>query len=256
MKISRRNFIRLGVYSIPALGLIDTFLIEPEWLYLKKIQLSQEKISKRIIHITDIHYKGDRKYLKRIVDRINGLGADLVCFTGDIVEEKKYLPAALDLLSKIKCPLYGVPGNHDYWSEVSFKEISECFKATGGAWLVDNIQMTKDQQVTILGSARQNTDILKIKAAEGTKRILLTHYPEFVDKLNQATFNLILAGHSHGGQIRLPFWGALIVPYGVGKYDRGLYLTKSGPLYVNPGIGTWYLPIRFNCRPEITIIEI
>jgi uncharacterized protein len=67
---------------------------------------------------------------------------------------------------------------------------------------------------------------------------------------------LILAGHSHGGQVRLPFWGALIVPRGVGRYDLGYYKTAGGPLYVNAGIGTYRLPFRFNCRPEITLITI
>ena len=110
--------------------------------------------------------------------------------------------------------------------------------------------------MTFLGSAEQNTNCLDIETPPDTRRILLTHYPVFVDKLGDETFDLILAGHSHGGQIRIPFWGALVKPYGVGKYDLGLYQTKAGPLYVNSGIGTWYMPVRFNCRPEITVIEV
>ena len=89
--------------------------------------------------------------------------------------------------------------------------------------------------------------------AHGTKRILLAHYPDTVDRIKNQIFNLVLAGHSHGGQIRLPFIGALIVPYGVGDYDLGLFHTPAGPLYVNPGLGT-LRPVRFLCRPEITVI--
>jgi predicted MPP superfamily phosphohydrolase len=86
---------------------------------------------------------------------------------------------------------------------------------------------------------------------------LLTHYPAQVDKLGARKFDLVLAGHSHGGQLRLPLFGSLIVPAYVGEYDMGLFQTPAGPLYVNPGIG--YLgpfDFRFNCRPEITVIEI
>ncbi len=68
-------------------------------------------------------------------------------------------------------------------------------------------------------------------------------------------FDLILAGHSHGGQVRLPVVGGLVIPYDVGKYEKGLYETKAGTLYVNPGIGSYGIPLRILCRPEITVIE-
>jgi uncharacterized protein len=66
----------------------------------------------------------------------------------------------------------------------------------------------------------------------------------------------VLAGHSHGGQIRLPVIGALFLPSRVGPYEMGLYQTQAGPLYVNPGIGTFLVPICLWCRPEITVVEL
>lgn len=66
----------------------------------------------------------------------------------------------------------------------------------------------------------------------------------------------MMAGHSHGGQVRLPFYGAPILPWGVGRYDLGYFETKAGPRYVNAGIGTYYFPFRFNCRPELTLITL
>ena len=71
-----------------------------------------------------------------------------------------------------------------------------------------------------------------------SRRILLMHFPAVADQLGNEHFDLILAGHSHGGQVRLPFAGAIVLPPGVGKYDFGLYQTRAGPLNVNPGIGT------------------
>ena len=89
------------------------------------------------------------------------------------------------------------------------------------------------------------------------KNILLMHYPAWVKKLGDQRFDLMLAGHSHGGQVRIPFYGPVMVPFGVEEYDLGLFQTKAGPLYINSGIGYIYgYNFRFNCRPEITVIEI
>jgi predicted MPP superfamily phosphohydrolase len=89
----------------------------------------------------------------------------------------------------------------------------------------------------------------------GGKNILLLHYPLMAERV-QHRFDLMLAGHSHGGQVRIPFYGAIMVPYWVGKYEIGLFHLPAGPLYVNPGIGYIATHIRFNCRPEITVFEI
>jgi len=83
------------------------------------------------------------------------------------------------------------------------------------------------------------------------------HYPAHAKKLGDQKFDLLLAGHSHGGQVRIPFYGAPIIPYGCDEYDLGLFQTPAGPLYVNPGIGYIFnYDFRFNCRPEITVIEV
>jgi hypothetical protein len=81
------------------------------------------------------------------------------------------------------------------------------------------------------------------------------HYPLMAERVTNK-FDLMLAGHSHGGQVRIPFFGALMVPYWVGRYEIGMFQLPAGPLYMNPGIGWLSTPIRFNCRPEITVFEI
>jgi predicted MPP superfamily phosphohydrolase len=85
--------------------------------------------------------------------------------------------------------------------------------------------------------------------------ILLAHYPIWADQIGPHRFDLILSGHSHGGQVRLPLVGALIVPFNVGRYEWGVYETGGGKLFVNAGIGTFYLDVRFLCRPEIAVFE-
>ena len=82
------------------------------------------------------------------------------------------------------------------------------------------------------------------------------HYPQMANWLGEQRFDLILAGHSHGGQVRMPFYGALWLPDAVGPYQLGYYDTPAGPLFVNAGIGTYWFPLRWNCRPEVTVVTI
>ena len=131
VRISRRNFLRLGALSLPSLLMADGFLIEPEFIRVRNVSLSSTP-TRRFVHISDIHHKGEANYLKKVVARINRLSPDFTCFTGDIVERKNYLDEALDILSGLKAPVFGVPGNHDYWSGSSFKTISKCLESTGG----------------------------------------------------------------------------------------------------------------------------
>jgi len=252
-KMTRRRFIGLALASVPACCIGEGLFLEPEWLVVRHLSLGRERPGRRIVHFTDLHYKGDQAYLTRVINTINRLSPEFVCFTGDIVEDKGFLAAALDIISTVQGPMFGVPGNHEYWSDVAFPKIARCFEETGGAWLVDEEATVGDGDVSIFGSGGENADC--IPNASATKRLLLTHYPVFADSLGGKTFDLILAGHSHGGQVRIPFLGPLVVPFGVGRYDRGLYGTPAGPLYVNPGIGWWRMAVRFCCRPEITVIE-
>src|SRR5262249_14639061 len=152
--------------------------------------------------------------------------------------------------SGIKSPIYGVPGNHDYWSRAPFEEISKCFAGTGGAWVIDEQRTIADGEINLIGIAHLDQRRLAALHKTESKNILLMHYPAWVKQLGGMKFDLMLAGHSHGGQVRIPFFGPVAVPFSVDQYDLGLFQTKSGPLYVTSGIGWYPIPIRFNCRPE------
>jgi len=246
----------LLIYSTPALAAADALWLEPKWIRVRRFQLTTSKPIRRLLHFTDVHYKGDRAYLQSVVKTINALSPDFVCFTGDIVEETRFLDEALTLFKGIKAPIYGVPGNHEYWSGVDFKMIASTFAATGGKWLVDDNTHTASGELNIIGVTCQSQSQPPLPIDPSAKNILLMHYPAWVNKLGDQKLDLILAGHSHGGQVRIPFWGPVTVPFGVGQYDFGLFKTVSGPLYVNPGIGWFLFPVRFLCRPQITVIEI
>jgi len=285
----RNNWLRILVYGGLVCCAVDAFLIEPHWIRIERLSFGDSP-SVRVVHISDIHYKGDSTYLLRIIEQVNQLAPDIVCFTGDIVEDTRYLGEALDALGKINVPLYGVPGNHEYWSGASFDQIEKCFRKTGGEWLVDRSAVTSGGKLLIVGNSGSEIttqrdasefampgrktdwspapDSTPISSGAvvldhghtpslipGAKRILLTHYPAVVDSIKGGAYDIILSGHAHGGQVRLPFFGALVVPFGVKGYQMGTYMTAAGRLHVSSGLGTFFLPMRFFCRPEITLIE-
>jgi predicted MPP superfamily phosphohydrolase len=252
-KFTRRRFLLSSLFtSLLVAG--DSFCVEPKWVKTRRLRLS-DKPAHRFVQFSDLHYKGDRAQLKSVVDKINSLSPDFVCFTGDFIEEAKFLPAALEILSGIKTPMYGIPGNHDYWSEAPFDDIFKCFAATGGAFFEDGERVIAGGKINLIGVAHLGPKHPLPSPKLGVKNILMIHYPAWAKEFSQK-FDLLLAGHSHGGQVRIPFYGAITVPFLVDEYDLGLFQTKAGPLYVNAGIGWFYCPVRFNCRPEITVIEI
>lgn len=254
-RFSRRRFLLAGIAASPLAAYGHARWLEPKWLKVRRLRIGTTEPSHRIVHLTDIHHKGDRPYLAEVVETVNALKPDFVCFTGDLIEEKEHLPEALEILGGIKAPLYGAPGNHDYWSKAPFQPIAETFRKTGGAWLTDRHARTADGKFTIFGASCLSSKQPPLEVTGETRNILLIHYPGWVKKV-QERFDLILAGHSHGGQFRIPLLGAVVLPFGVDEYDLGLFHTSKGPLYVNPGIGWFPVPIRFNCRPEITCFEI
>lgn len=253
-RFNRRRFFRFALYGTPLLVVGDMAVVEPGWLKVKRLKLSGPAPVSRFVHFTDLHHKGDRDWLASVVKRINALEPEFVCFTGDIVEDKEHLPEALELLQQIKAPLFGVPGNHDYWSGVDFEVVGRAFAATGGAWLMDASASTAGGRVELHGLTCERGVVLPPKL--GVKNILLAHYPNWCEKIAPHQFDLMLAGHSHGGQVRLPFYGAVVVPFGVDRYELGKFETPAGPLYVGAGIGYFYVNLRLRCRPEITLIEI
>jgi len=256
-RLNRRRFLATALLATPGVLFADSKWVEPTWLKTRHLRVGKGTPSHRLIHFTDLHHKGDRQYLAAVVARINALAPDFVCFTGDLVEEERYLAEALELLASIQAPIFGVPGNHDYWSKVSFKPIHQCLNASGGAWLLDEQRTIANGKINLIGITCSHANQARLPLDASRKNIVLMHYPAWVKKLGDQKFDLLLAGHSHGGQVRIPFYGPVFLPFGVDQYDLGLFHTPAGPLYVNSGIGYIYrYNFRFNCRPEITVVEL
>lgn len=100
--INRRRFFRAVFYGVPTFALADAFWLEPTWIKIRRVRLTHEKPEHRFVHFTDLHHKGDRAYLVAVVKQINELAPEFVCFTGDIIEDTKYLTEALELFRGIE----------------------------------------------------------------------------------------------------------------------------------------------------------
>src|SRR4051812_30860649 len=116
--ISRRKFIGLTALALPAALGVDARWIEPRNLRVRNLAAGNGHT--RFVQITDFHYKGHGDYAAEVIRTINDLNPHFVCFTGDLVEEKSFLAEALGYIEQIKVPVYGIPGNHDYWAGGNF----------------------------------------------------------------------------------------------------------------------------------------
>jgi predicted MPP superfamily phosphohydrolase len=258
-KTNRRRFLqRLGLASAPALLLAgaDARWIEPHRLNLRRVKIAPGAPAHRFAYFTDLHYKGDLAFARSVVEAINAQNPEFVCFGGDLIERGWNLPEALKIISSIQAPVYGVPGNHDLHCCADYPVFQAAFASTGGAWLVNEHRDLADGRIRLIGLDSNGARPGLLPLNPEAKNIVLVHYPVWADKLKGQKCDLLLAGHSHGGQVRLPLIGAPILPAFVGRYDLGLFQTEAGPLYVNPGIGWLHMDVRLNCRPEVTVFEV
>lgn len=230
----------------------------------------------RIVQISDIHFKEftEAFFVKLVLHEVNSLKPDLVVLTGDFIsygpiEKSKSIPWAYEcaqLLTRIECPQrYAVLGNHD--CIVHQPAVTEAL-TTHGIPVLDNqsIPLERDgKRIWLAGVAdvlngRPRPDLDKTipKAARTDDEpvILLAHEPDFAPEAALHPVDLMLSGHTHGGQVRIPFMPPMnLPPMGV-NYVEGHFQVGPMQLYVNRGIGAVGLPFRFNCPPEITAITL
>lgn len=241
--------------------LVWGFLIEPHLLCVKKYQLSNPKLKGlKIVYASDFHIdKYSSKRLERIVRLINNQNPDLVLLGGDFIkghDGKRTLGIEEQAkeLSKINAPVITVLGNHDCWyNRAAVKETL----TKHGIKVLENSN-TLEKGVWIAGVEDLQTRFPDVKKSlENTEnpRILLTHSPDIYYDIDDEV-DLILAGHTHGGQIYIPFIGAPVVPskYGT-KFAERMINDGKNLMIITKGLGTSILPIRINSIPEIVLID-
>ena len=246
--------------------LIWAIKIEPSKLTVREYRVKDKDLAGiKIVYAADFHVgKKHTARLARVVDLINAQKADIVLLGGDFVKghkEKSTLPIELIAyeLSHIKSdyPVYTVLGNHDMW--VGGDKIQKVLEKNGIKVLRNSNDFVnvKDKKIYIAGIEDLTTGFPnQNKAFENTEKpvILLSHQPDIFPKAWEDA-NIILAGHTHGGQVVFPIIGALLVPSAYGQKFRSGYIEENNKkMIVTKGLGTSILPIRFNCKPEINVI--
>ena len=228
----------------------------------------------KIVHFSDLHYGRiiTDQELKIISEEINLINPDIVAFTGDLIDDSIDIDnfndeKLISFLSSIKAKYgkYAVRGNHDY--VVYADKIKNLFADAGFTYLensYDILYNESNDKIFIGGldtSFYDKDDLDKTLAYQDENisyKIMLTHEPDISDEIvsKDNTINLILAGHSHNGQVRLPFIGALTTPEKAKKYYDNYYKIQNTNLYVSSGIGVSKVDFRLFNRPSINFYRI
>ena len=237
---------------------------------IKSNELNKDYDGLKLVQFSDLHYGSTvfEKELENVIETINAQEPDIVIFTGDLIEEKVELTNSeienlINQLNKIEATagLYAIKGNHDYSSDY----FDNIFEKTNFKVLMnesDLIYLNSPTPIRIIGiddDLRGNPDFNKAfergQDEEVPYTILLIHEPDQIDKIKNdyPEYNVTFAGHSHLGQVRLPILGALYTPVGCKKYYDEHYVINGKDLYINGGIGTSLLKLRFFNKPSITL---
>lgn len=227
----------------------------------------------RIVHISDI--QGDeytsRHDIARYIEKVNAQNPDLVIFTGDLISYgTDYIKMAAEELGKVKSKYgtYAVLGDHDYWAGI--KHIQKALTEQEIPLLRDEnafVDVDSTFSIAITGitqvySKHADPDSVR-KLTSQTKsadiKILASHQVEdfLISSSRENNYNMLLAGHTHGGQIRVPFMGMhFSAAEQETKYVSGLYWEKNFPIYVNNGLGYTLGPMRYGAKSMVSVIEL
>lgn len=278
--MNRRRFfravgLRLAGYGIPLLGGGYGVYIEPRWLRLAQADLVVPNLPPaldglRIAQLSDLHLLPyvRAEHIRRAVALANSRQPDLIVLTGDYADELGALQVLPGLLRELRAPLgvYAVLGNHDMW--LGENEVLAALRA-GGTVPLDNRGVVLEYRgaalyLAGLADGFSGTPDLHAALADlpaNTPCIVLAHEPDQADQVAQdGRVHVQLSGHSHGGQVRLPWLGAPVLPPMAQRYPEGLYRVGSMWLYTTRGVGLigppFGPPVRFNCRPEVALLTL
>ena len=272
--LTRRVFLGSGAAAAAGLALYagehGRHQLELERRTIRIAHLPEAFAGFRIAQISDIHLAEytEPGFVQEAVRRINALRPDLVLITGDYIcmgpinhrSAEKYIPVAAELLGALQCPhRYGVLGNHDWM--VNGDMIVDHMRAVGIPILHNsNLPIERGNAriwvAGIMDALSWESDVpasLPKHAADNEPVILMAHEPDILPAVAQLNrVDLMLSGHTHGGQVRLPFLPPLLLPPLGQRFVEGHFRMGRTQLYVNRGIGAVGLPFRFRCPSEIT----
>jgi predicted MPP superfamily phosphohydrolase len=271
--------ISLGVYLI-----FYAYLVEPVWLKVRTVPITISNADHRplqknlrIVHISDLHWGEfvSHKYLTDAFKVVAAQKPDLVLMTGDYVAWRLIMredyKKALEVFSRAY-PTYAVPGNHDggEWSGpgggyYNTDSIAEFMTSAGIHYLQNEYACPEIKSMKICigglgdltgGFTHPEMFVDEYDKTPADLHIMLLHNPDAKVSVKDNKWDLMLAGHTHGGQVTLPVIGSPWVRVQNTKEVRGLFTYTGRPLHITPGVGSSQRRLRLNCRPEISVLEV
>lgn len=217
----------------------------------------------RVLHLTDSHYGAllSPRYYRHAIEQAAALPADLIVITGDYTAADHLHRESVELFTPLQAPMgvWTIRGNHDYYTEAN---VMGYWFEYYGIRLITNqsVDFTRDNQVfRLIGTEHPYQPVANWQALVGAKTpdtfcLALSHRPDNIYNLSKAGADLVLSGHTHGGQWRIPLIGPLFIPSSYGRrFDQGFHLAGNSLLYTSRGFGGHTFPLRLNCPPEIAL---
>lgn len=244
-------------------------LIEPFRLTVEHRKIFLQRLPKtfdglRVVQLSDIHHSPftSREQIERAVETANSLRPDIVALTGDYVsKERAYAAPCAELMGRLRARhgVYAVLGNHDHWTDAAL--ITDLFRAEGITVLVNQgIRFEKDGAAIWLAGVDdtmvglEDLPLALAGSLDTELKLLLAHNPIILRRAARAGVDLVLSGHTHGGQVTLRSEDKAVRPRR--RLLKGLANLGETQIYVTRGLGTVVLPVRFGCPPEVSLLEL
>lgn len=279
----------IGIFILIISGIIlYARFIGTSGLYVKEYKVTNSSIpdsfyGTKIVQISDIHYGRTikKQELQNMVDKVNQLKPDIIVLTGDLIDKDTMLTDKMatvisDILKQLNATIgkYAITGNHDYkfdkWatiiSDSGFMNLNDRYdiihnNSTKPIFLGGLSTNTYQKEKTLEEKIKVMNDYFATRTEENQNsfpdyKILIMHEPDYVEEVNPENYDLILAGHSHDGQVKLPGIGAVILPNGAKKYHKNYYNLNGTDFYISSGIGTSRYNFRLFNRPSINLYRL
>ncbi|MBZ4222384.1 metallophosphoesterase [Bacillus wiedmannii] len=278
----KKNMNRIILFIGTLVGFTIFLYVQNNLISITEVKLTSSKIPSsfkgfKILQLSDLHNKkfGDNQDV--LIQKVKSINPDIIAITGDLIDSKSYDPeVSMELIRELvkEYPVYFVTGNHEKWSG-KYNDLEKELKQHHVTVLRNehvSIQIG-GQDIHILGiddpefvtGNRDEGNVVKgeiIKAKfemqPDTYNVLLSHRPEFLTEYADEQIHLVLSGHAHGGQVRLPFIGGLVAPnQGIlPTYTTGLYEKQNTSMVVSRGLGNSIIPQRIFNRPELVVVQL
>lgn len=238
------------------LYLFTCFSIQSNSLDVTEYIVESDKIEEEItiVQISDFH--NDKRYIDVLSEKILILEPDYIVITGDLITYyNPRIDVSIQLVEKIQdvAPIYFVQGNHEYFSS--------CYSELKEQLLEKNVVILEDEMIetdtfNIIGLLDASDTVVNVENDKFT--LLLAHRPELFEKYVEMNVDLVLSGHTHGGQICLPFLGGFYAPNQgfFPKYLAGKYQSNNTTMIISRGIGNGKIPFRLFNNPELVVIKL